>query len=265
MKKTVLLTNDDGYSAKGISLLYNILKEYYNVIVVAPDSEKSGVGHSFTYHYPLFYKKIDTKFTEEIYSVSGSPADCVKFAISFLLPSFPDLIISGLNLGENSGISSHYSGTVAAAREGAFWNIRSYAFSVCEGGESFSESFAKMIPTIISNISENTSFLNNSIFFNVNFPCCNPEEVKGIKITRQSMAFFDDKYERVAVNDINGHRFGYKIYGKKKDIEKSEVYDSRALLSKYIAVTPLSFDATASDNITEIMNIEKKLTFKGFK
>lgn len=262
-KKSLLLTNDDGFNSKGIQLLFDILKNDYQIIIVAPDSEKSGVSHSFTYNLPLYYEKISGGYADNIYSVSGSPADCVKFAISHLLPTLPDIIVAGLNIGENSGISSFYSGTVAAAREGAFWKVWSFAFSVCEEAEHFSEQYVKKIPKIIKEILRGNKHIGENILFNINFPSCRPDEVKGLKITRQSLAFFNDKYKMIAPYHDERSKTGYKIYGEKVDIELSDEYDSRALLNGWITVTPLSLDSTAHEEICKIKRLETTFSCKG--
>ncbi len=262
-QKTLLITNDDGYNSKGIQLLFNILKNDYHIVIVAPESEKSGVGHSFTYHHPIIYEKISDGYADNIYSVNGSPADCVKFAVSHLLSAFPDIIVAGLNIGENSGISSFYSGTVAAAREAAFWKIWSFAFSLCEEAERYSDQYVRTIPTLIQKIINVKKGFSENIFYNINFPPCHPEKVKGIKITRQSMAFFNDKYEKIELEYEKYSKFGYKIYGEKVGIESSDEYDSRALLDGWITITPLSFDSTAYAEMIEIKKVEKIFSFKG--
>ena len=250
----MLLTNDDGYSSRGLRLLYKIFKKDYNVVIVAPDSEKSGVGHSFTYKAPVFYKKICDGFAKEIFSIYGTPADCVKFAVSHLLNKSPDLIVSGLNIGENSGISSFYSGTVAAAREGAFWKIRSFAFSLSEESEKYSVYYVKMIPKIIDKITIKFGNFSKNVFYNINFPSCHPDMIKGLKITRQSNAFFNDKYQKIRSNLLGKNKIGYKLFGEKVDIESSDIYDSRALLNGWITITPLSFQSTA---INEYRKLKK--------
>jgi 5'-nucleotidase len=260
--KTVLLTNDDGYDSEGIRLLFHVLKKRYRVIVIAPDSEKSGVGHSFTYHKPLYYRKIENSYAEEVYSVSGSPADCVKFAVSHLLPETPDLIVSGMNMGENSGISSFYSGTVAAAREGAFWKIRSISFSLCEKGEAYAAQYADCIPDIIGTIMENDTQFEKRVFFNVNFPPCHPDKINGLKITKQSMAFFDDRYKVITLKNNGKMQEGFRIYGNKVDIEESYDYDSRALLNNWITVTPHTFDSTSYEDFLKLKKLERTF-FKG--
>jgi 5'-nucleotidase len=264
-KYSILLTNDDGFDSKGIQLLYEILEKKYTTIVVAPDSEKSGVGHSFTYKQPLFYNKIVNSYAKEIYSVSGSPADCVKFAVSYLLPTKPDIVISGLNIGENSGISSYYSGTVAAAREGAFWKIKSFAFSICEDGNDYLSCYINLIPEIIEELLLFETFFSNKYFFNINFPSCSPELLKGIKITKQSLAFFDDKYLKVKIDGKKFEKEGFVIYGKKFDVEKDDCYDSRALINNWISITPLSYDSTVHDEIPTLRIVETRFNSRGIK
>jgi len=171
-KATILLTNDDGYSAEGIKCLYTVLSRDYDVIVVAPQKEQSGVGHAFTFNAPLHYEKIPESAGMNGYFVYGTPSDCVKFAISYLLPQRPDIIVSGMNLGENSGLSAHYSGTVAAAREGAFWKIPSFAFSVCIEGVQWISDYASIVPQILEGIlisSKRNFAFNTNTFFNVIF------------------------------------------------------------------------------------------------
>ncbi len=244
-KKTILLTNDDGFHARGIKLLYDVLSPLYNVIVVAPDREQSGVGHAFTFNVPLHYRAALKNEQMPGFLVSGSPADCVKFAVSFLLPVRPDIVVSGLNLGENSGLSAFYSGTVAAAREGAFWGIPSLAFSVCSESSDFAESYSQMVPALIQKIlSGKHAGVDAKVFYNINFPPCAPDLAKGPRITWQSMAYFDDRYEKVEV-ETHHSKEGYLIYGEKKDTEPSDAFDSRALMNNFITITPLTFDSTA--------------------
>lgn len=259
-KQTILLTNDDGYDASGIRCLYEVLIREYSVIVVAPDREQSGVGHAFTFNTPLHYEKASDSDKMQGYRVSGTPSDCVKFAVSFLLPQRPDIVVSGLNIGENSGLSAFYSGTVAAAREGAFWNIPSFAFSLCTSSRESAPEYAELVPGMIRKIlhSENRTLPEyEKVFYNVNFPPCPLSEVKGSRVTWQSMAFFDDRYERVEVESHSSGQ-GYMIYGEKKDIEKSNAYDSRALMNNIITITPLTFDATAHNAIPHLTWLEEE-------
>jgi 5'-nucleotidase len=264
IKKTVLITNDDGFESPGIRSLYKVLnKEEYSLFVTAPETEQSGVGHSFTFNKPIHYEK--KIFTDAFYGyqVSGSPSDCVKFAISYLMDHRPDLILSGINNGENSGLSAFYSGTVAAAREGAFWGIPSFAFSVCRESFEYLDEYALLIPDIISRIEalfdKNRDFRNT--FFNINFPPCPVQSVKGIKITWQSMAYFDDRYEKI---EVKSHKSGegFLVYGEKKELEQFDSFDSRALLSNYITVTPLNYDSTSYTVIPHLQMLEGDFFFK---
>lgn len=258
-KPTLLLTNDDGISAPGIRVLYEHLAGEGTVVVVAPEREQSGVGHAFTFNTPIHFEKTGRNQTPPGYMVSGTPVDCVKFAVSHLMKKHPDVIVSGLNLGENSGLSAFYSGTVAAAREGAFWGITSIAFSLCIEGKEHMNAYAAMAPAIMRQLVCVDKKMRNRqgtrVYYNVNFPACEPSRVRGVRVTRQSRAFFDDRYERM---EVATHRTGegYMIIGEKIDIEESDDYDSRALMNGFITVTPLSFDATDGEGMIELREAE---------
>jgi 5'-nucleotidase len=242
-RPTILLTNDDGCASAGIRRLYNVLSEEYDVVVAAPVKEQSGIGHAFTFNKPIRYSELPPELAMRGYAIDGTPSDCVKFAISHLLGEKPDLVVSGMNLGENSGISGHYSGTVAAAREGAFWRVTSIAFSLCASAGEYLDPYCRRALDILENIvSAGPGPNGRCVFYNVNFPECPPDACRGIKITRQSLAFFDDRYRRVKGK---GRQDGYVVYGNKKDLEELDTFDSRALMNRYITITPLSFDATA--------------------
>lgn len=242
--KTILLTNDDGFFAPGIAALNKALVDGYDISIVAPETEQSGVGHAFTFSRPIRCQRAENN--ELIgHAVSGTPADCVKIAIGEIIKQLPDLVVSGMNIGENSGLSGYYSGTVAAAREGAFWGVLSVAFSVCIEGKQFLDDYCVIARKILNTIVENQATKSDAacgIFYNVNFPGCSPRECRGIRITRQSLAFFDDQYKSVPLEDGSN---GYLVYGEKKNVESSDDYDSRALLNNYITITPLNFDNSA--------------------
>lgn len=260
--RKILLTNDDGITAKGIWDLYEELSTIASITVVAPDRERSGTGHAFTFNTPLHYEKKTVKHGLDGFIVSGTPVDCVKFAISYLLPERPEVVVAGLNVGENSGLSAFYSGTVAAAREGAFWGIPGIAFSLCNGGERYAKEYATYAASILRwIISQEQQKKNHNTYYNVNFPACSPKNSRGIKVTAQSLAFFDDRYETI---DVEAHytKKGYIIYGDKKDIEQSNTYDSCALMNNYITITPLNFDATASKDYRLLQGKEKNILTK---
>ncbi|MDR2578523.1 MAG: 5'/3'-nucleotidase SurE [Chitinispirillales bacterium] len=244
-KKTILLTNDDGFNARGIKCLYDVLSRNYNVVAAAPEYEQSGVGHTFTFMRPLTYREAGGSDQMPGYLITGSPADCVKFAISHIMPKRPDIIVSGINDGDNSGIAAFYSGTLAAAREGAFYGIPSFAFSMWNRSNPHMERYAEMAPMLIDEIL-NTPHppLDTRVFYNINFPACDPDESKGFKVTWQSMARYEDYYKKI--EDKNHPHYGaYQVCGDRPAIEESNSFDSRALINDYIAVTPLNFDSTA--------------------
>ena len=202
-RRTLLLTNDDGYSASGIRALHDALSESFDIVVAAPTTEQSGIGHAFTFNRPLSHFPLPPSVGMSGWAVNGTPSDCVKFAVSHLLSKTPDLVVSGMNLGENSGISSYYSGTVAAAREGAFWRLPSIAFSICSGSETYLADYCGMAHRILNHLALDPSTGGSKIvFYNVNFPNCKPSLCRGIRATRQSMAYFDDKYRSVSVAEM---------------------------------------------------------------
>ncbi len=256
-KLHVLLTNDDGYSAPGIHHIYTALKKEFLVTVVAPETEQSGIGHAFTYHKPLDLR--EKRFEDTTgYVVSGTPADCVKIALGHILSKKPDVIVSGLNDGNNAGIAGYYSGTVAAAREGAFWQIPGIAFSLCESPLENASEYATVAATILKRIitEEKSPDSRYTVYYNVNFPSCSLAECAGIKVTRQSLSFWDDRY--TPVQKENGDT-AYQLHGERKDIEIEDEYDARAIASKFITITPLHIDATASEWSQSLMNIENIL------
>lgn len=131
LKPNILVTNDDGTTSETMLSLARALSPLGNVYVVAPDSEKSGVSHAFTHRDGLVATCIPGEYPFSFYSLSGTPADCVKFAISELHKTVQfDVVFSGVNIGENAGVSAIYSGTVAAAREAALWRLPSIAISL---------------------------------------------------------------------------------------------------------------------------------------
>ncbi len=253
-KLRILLTNDDGFSAPGIHHIYTALKDDFEVTVVAPEEEKSGIGHAFTYHKPLTFHEHSFQDVTG-YKVAGTPADCVKFALSHLLAERPDIIVSGINNGTNAGIAGYYSGTVAAAREGAFWKITGIAFSLGEKTPEYMAEYALVAKTILQKIAaEKTLQRNgNKIYYNVNFPSCAHGECAGIKVTRQSLSFWDDRY--TPVTNEKG-TVEYWLNGVRKDVEARNEYDARAIENNFITITPLHIDATASDGLASLAYLE---------
>jgi len=261
----IVLSNDDGYPAQGIRCLYEELSSVHDVVVVAPHKENSGISHAFTHAGTIRCKEISSaEGIRRGYCVAGTPADCVKLALSCLLDQMPDIVVSGINAGENAGLAAYYSGTVAAAREAAFRQVASVAFSVCTEGIRHAAAYAKTARRIIERLVEMKTVRVqnplNTYFYNVNFPLCPPEDIKGIIATRQSCAFFDDRYRE---ENRGPEGTEYRLYGGRKDVEQSNAYDARAILNGYIAITPLQLDATADEAMESLREIISKETRGG--
>jgi len=242
----ILLTNDDGFDAAGIAALYTALMPRFDVTIVAPDRDRSGISHAFSLDPISFIHRTGESGSPPGFRVRGTPSDCIKLAISRLLDCRPDIVVSGMNMGENTGIAGYYSGTVAAAREGAFWRMPSFAFSMAGDNAALLAGYSLWAADILAHLLNQHARLpfeaKNRIFFNVNFPQCAPEACKGLLATRQSLAWFDDRYRPVP--DADGSE-RFQIYGEKSDLEPGDLYDSRALLNGWATITPLDFDATA--------------------
>ncbi len=243
----ILLTNDDGIHAEGIYALYLALKKIAAVTVVAPDSERSSVGHGVTLRHPLWQKRVtrDGKFYGV--ALSGLPADCVKFGISVVMKQKPDLVVSGINCGPNEGASVHYSGTVAGAREGALMGIPSIAVSY----NSFSKndySHAAKVSAKICKVAVQKG-MPAGTFLNVNVPSIPPSKIKGIRCTRQGLEPILGKFTRR--EDPNLREY-YWLAGDPPPVKNDDGTDTWALHHGYVTVTPIQCDLTDSAYLKSI-------------
>ena len=252
-KATILISNDDGYFAQGIEALISAFCKNYNVIVVAPKTEQSGKGHSFTYQTPINYEKINREDGVEMYSVSGAPADCVKVALAHLLDKKPDYVISGINAGENVGIASFYSGTCAVAREAGFWRVPSVAFSVSSGQSPNILSYGKLCLDVFEKLRAG-GFLNEAgkTIYNVNFPNTTIDEIKGVKIVRQSLAYYKDSYIMEDENDHGKIKLRANEDGMALIEPDVNNFDVVANLSGFTTITPVLLDATDERVLLEL-------------
>ena len=228
----ILLTNDDGIEAEGLRTLEGVLKDLAQLVVVAPDQERSAVSHGLTLHSPLNLREVKS----DHYAVNGTPADCVIYALRHLFVSFPDLVISGINHGANLGDDIMYSGTVAAAREAAAHGIPALALSQAydEKPIRFKEG-AEYARNLIAGLLHNG--LGGEICLNVNFPI---RKIKGMKITRQGCSehtphfnYLDYNADYDAVPFSPGNR-------QKTDF----ISDRQAIVEHYVSITPLQRDQT---------------------
>ncbi|MDR0305026.1 MAG: 5'/3'-nucleotidase SurE [Chitinispirillales bacterium] len=256
MRKTILISNDDGYLSNGIEALISAFKENYDVFVVAPQAEQSGKSHSFTFGTSITYKKIERKDDIACFSVNGSPADCVKVALAHLMPKKPDFVISGINTGENIGIATFYSGTCAAAREAGFWRIPAVAFSLhCQQRENIS-GYGKLAFEIFEKFLSN-GFLDNTgrVIYNVNFPHLPINEIKGVKIVRQSLAYYKDTY--IIDGGEAGGEIRLRANGDSMALTETdcEVFDIAANFAGYSTITPVLLDTTDEEVLEELKRV----------
>ncbi len=241
-KPLILVTNDDGITAPGLRTLINAMKTLGDVIVVAPDSPQSGMGHAITVNSTLHCDKVSKDDAEILeYSCSGTPADCVKLAVHEILDQKPDLCVSGINHGSNSSINVIYSGTMSAAIEAGIEGIPAVGFSLLDfdWDADFSqiESFVK---TIASNVIENG--LPNGVVLNANFPKLKKEDIKGIKVCRQAKGNWVEEFDKR--KSPMGKEY-YWLSGEFTNLDKGEDTDIWALENGYISVVPCQFDLTA--------------------
>ena len=241
----ILITNDDGIRADGIIELAKEISKYHNVYVVAPDTQRSATGHAITIHNPIMVNEefIDDKI--KAFSISGTPADCVKIGIESLFRDISiNLVLSGINNGPNLGTDVIYSGTVSAAIEGFIQNKPSVAFSLNEFNmpkEEYAKA-SKYASKIVNNLEDKLDILDDGIL-NINIPI---GEIKGTKIT----ILGDMKYENALEERINpyGKRY-FWIGGKVKNLEQHEDSDIAVVQDGYISITPVNIDMTNSKKI----------------
>jgi len=243
----ILLSNDDGISAPGLTALHREISRLGRVTVVAPDSEKSAVGHAITLSDPL--RVWDFKKNGEFfgYAVNGTPADCVKIAYWALLKEKPDLVVSGINLGSNSGINAIYSGTVSAATEGTILEVPSFAVSLATYTNPDFDYAAKLARKLAELIL--AKGLPRGTLLNVNVPAIPEDEMAGIKITRQGKANYLEHFDK---RTDPANRVYYWLTGKKVQIEEDLDVDDYAIQNKYVSITPLHYDLTNYDYLDEL-------------
>ena len=241
-KPLILVTNDDGFNAPGIRTLIEVLNEIGEVVVVAPDSPQSGMGHAITIDSTLFVRRVNSNNVSQIeYSCSGTPADCVKLGIREVLKRKPDLCVSGINHGSNSSINVIYSGTMSAAIEAGIEGIPAIGFSLLNykwnADFSKSKSFVKTISQMVLKHG-----LPNGVVLNVNIPDIPGQDIKGIKICRQAKANWIEEFDKR--KSPQGKDY-YWLTGKFVNLDSGDDTDEYALENGYISVVPVQFDLTA--------------------
>ena len=238
----ILLTNDDGIHAPGILALKRALDSIGEVFMIAPERARSAAGHAITLHKPLRCSQV--KVTEDIngFAVSGTPTDCVNIGVEIVMENRCDMIVSGVNHGSNLGWDVTYSGTVAAALEGATLNIPSIAVSLDSHGSANTLDFTPAAEFTVTLVEKMNRFgIAPHSLLNVNVPNLPAKEIKGIKIAFQGEREY---IERVAVSKDPNNRPYYWQAGKVKPGISPEGSDVSAVESGCISVTPIHLDMT---------------------
>lgn len=253
-KPLILVTNDDGITAKGIASLVEAVREIGDLVIIAPDKPQSGMGHAITVNNLLRLFKSDQYPGTVCYSCSGTPVDCVKLAIYHVMHRKPDLIVSGVNHGSNASTNVLYSGTMSAAVEGALEGIPSIGFSLLDfEPDADFEASKKIIREIVLNVLEKK--MPENICLNVNIPKGKYEDLKGTKICRQARAFWEDKF------DCRKDQFGrdyFWLTGEFKDYDGGEDTDIWALNNNYVSIVPVQYDLTAYNAFAHLNNWKNK-------
>ncbi len=245
----ILVSNDDGITAPGIRNLVHLMKQLGEVVVVAPDSPQSGMGHAITIGNTLRLVKTDIFEGVDAYKCSGTPADCVKLAKHYVLKDRkPDLVVSGINHGSNTSISVLYSGTMSAAIEGAIEGMPAIGFSLCDYDPEADFSHThEWVTKVAEQVLKNG--MPKGVALNVNFPPKRNENIKGVKVCRQARAKWQEEFDERF--DPNGRRY-FWMAGNFVNFDKGEDNDEWAIANNYVSLVPVQFDMTAHYAISEI-------------
>jgi len=254
MRPLILISNDDGYHAKGINCLTDWVSDYGDVIVCAPESARSGFSCAFSATLPLTLKRRRQREGVEVWSCNGTPVDCVKMALHELCPRKPDLVIGGINHGDNASVNSHYSGTMGVALEGCMKYIPSVAFSLCD--PSSDADFSPLEPYVRQMVQRVLADgLPKGVCLNVNFPLlASPytpaasadtalTAYKGVKVCR--MAYGSWGQEVTKCHHPRGYDSWWMVGRYTNDEPEADDTDNWALAHGYVAITPTTIDMTA--------------------
>ena len=248
-QKLILVTNDDGIEAKGLKSLIEMVREFGKVIVVAPEESQSGMSHAITTKLPIRVRTVKKEEGLEIFSCSGTPVDCVKLALHQLLGRKPDMLVSGINHGSNTSVSVVYSGTMAAAIEGGINKITSIGFSLLDySADADFETAGIYVRRIIEKVFMNG--IAEGICLNVNIPVGKENELKGIKVCRQTDGYWQEEFDK---RIDPGKQEYYWLTGYFSNSEPlADDTDEWALQNKFVSVVPIRIDFTSYSRMKEL-------------
>jgi len=240
--KLILLTNDDGLYAAGLKTLLEVMEEFGKVVLISTVESMSGMSQALTVKTPLRVKLLEENDNHRIYTCNGTPTDCVKLAVNQLLERMPDCVASGINHGSNASVSVLYSGTMAAAIEGCLYGITSVGFSLNNFSPTADFSVCKKyIRTVMKKLASEP--LPAGVCLNVNIPAAKKDEIKGIKICRQSKGNWKEEFEKR--KDPMGKTY-YWLTGIFRNHEPDATdTDEWAIANNFVSVVPVTVDMTA--------------------
>lgn len=250
----ILISNDDGFDAPGLQALADSLGPLGRVFVAAPREQQSGMGHSITFRDPIFVRRVLNDDSIPWFAVSARPATVVRLAIEQLMDSLPDLVVSGINAGENIGLSVWLSGTVAAAREAAFLGIPAIAVSL--GGNEWQDyhATAGFARHLIERLAREGR-LRPPLLLNINVPAGVANVLPAVRVTRQSVKTSSQRYERRT--NPSGQLYFWDNWDPPAD--DAEGTDLNAFNRGFITVTPLRVDQTAEDQLGLFKSLERRV------
>lgn len=250
-KPLILITNDDGVTSKGLRVLDEVAQEFGDVVVMAPERNASGMGHSITTNRPLRVRTVKITDGLQVYACDGTPVDCVKLATENFCPCRPDLVLSGINHGSNSSINVIYSGTMGAVVEATINGYDAVGFSLLN--HNADADFSACVPYIrqvVGKVLEKG--LPNNVSLNVNIPDPPAGKLKGIRVCREARAMWSDSFEKRI--DPNGCPYWW-LTGNFVCDDATEGTDEWALANGYVSVVPIHPDYTRYEAIPEIENL----------
>jgi 5'-nucleotidase len=247
----ILCTNDDGYLAAGLRVLADAASTLGDVRIVAPDREQSATSHSLTMHFPLRARRVD----ERVHTVDGTPTDCVALAVGALLERRPDVVLSGINHGQNMGEDVLYSGTVAGAMEATILGIPALALSYAGSDPEEIRGFTPLVRELLQQVLGRNDFPPETLL-SINLPPVRPSEVRGIRITRLARRVYTDSLTRAL--DPSGKEY-FWIGGGATQWNAPEGTDFRAVQDGYVSLTPLHLDLTNYELLHEVGEWELKV------
>jgi 5'-nucleotidase len=243
----ILITNDDGIHSEGIYRLKHALEKIGKVLVVAPDTERSAVGHAITISDPLRVIKVEKDGKFFGHAVNGTPADCVKIGISCLMKESPDIVVSGINLGPNTATNIIYSGTVSAAAEAVIMGTPSMALSLTSFTVQEYDFTCKLAVELVEKILKNG--LPEGTLLNVNVPAVKEKDIEGIVITRQGKGRYEEFFDK-RIDPFN--RTYYWLSGKRMVLDSENDIDDVVVTQNKVSITPVSYELTNIEMLNKL-------------